>query len=161
MLIAVLGGIGLFLLGMILLTDGLKAVAGDALRVLLTKAVSNQWSGAAWGATITALLQSSSATSLVTMGLVSAGLLTFAQAVGVVVGANLGTTATGWIVALVGVKFSVSALALPVIAVGALLRLLGRGRWPSLGLALAGFGLLFLGLDALAEGMSGLSDRLT
>lgn len=160
MVVSTLGGIGLFLLGMILLTDGLKALAGDALRVVLTRAVSNPWTGATWGALLTVLIQSSTATSLITIGLVSAGLLTFPQAIGVTIGAGIGTTATGWLVALVGVQFSVTAAALPVVAVGATMRLLGNGRWPALGLAFAGCGLLFVGLDYLAAGMAGLSERM-
>ncbi|MBX3353618.1 MAG: Na/Pi cotransporter family protein [Phycisphaeraceae bacterium] len=159
MLVTLAGSIGLFLVGMILLTDGLKAVAGDALRRLLTKAVSNQWTGAMWGAILTALVQSSTATSLVTIGLVSAGLLTFTQAVGVILGANIGTTGTSWLVAAVGLKISLSTVALPMIAFGAVMRLFGKGRWSAMGFAIAGFGLLFVGIDGMATGMADLSER--
>jgi phosphate:Na+ symporter len=153
-----LGGIGLFLLGMILLTDGLKAVAGEALRRVLSRFVRGPFSALFSGAAVTILVQSSSATTLTTIGFVSAGLLTFPQAVGVLFGANLGTTSTGWIVAVLGLKISVGKLALPLIGVGALLRLLTRDRLAAAGLALAGFGLIFVGIDTLQAGMSHLAE---
>ncbi|MDZ7343636.1 MAG: Na/Pi symporter [candidate division KSB1 bacterium] len=153
-----LGGIGLFLLGMILLTDGLKAVAGEALRRVLSRFVRGPFSALLSGATVTMLVQSSSATTLTTIGFVSAGLLTFPQAVGVMFGANLGTTSTGWIVAVLGLKISVGKLALPLIGVGALLRLLTRDRLAAGGLALAGFGLIFVGIDTLQAGMAHLAE---
>lgn len=155
-----LGGIGLFLLGMILMTDGLKAAAGDALRDGLARLTGGAGKAMLSGMVITALVQSSSATVLTTIGFVSAGLLTFTQAVGLIFGANLGTTSTGWIVSLLGLKVSVSALALPLVGVGALARLLLRGRSASLGLALAGFGVIFVGIDMLQAGMGTLSSRI-
>ncbi len=151
---------GIFLLGMILLSDGLKAVAGDALRRTLERFTGGRLSAVASGAAVTALVQSSSATTITTIGFVSAGLLTFPAAVGVIFGANLGTSSTGWIVSLLGLKFKIGAVALPLVAVGALFRLLGRGRWSGWGLALAGFGLIFVGIDLLQVGMSGLADGL-
>jgi phosphate:Na+ symporter len=154
-----LGGIGLFLLGMVLLTDGLKALAGGALRRVLSRFTGGTFSALVSGATVTALVQSSSATTLATIGFVSAGLLTFPQAVGVLFGANVGTTSTGWLVAVLGFKVSVGAIALPLVGIGALLRLLGRDRAAALGLALAGFGLLFVGIDTLQAGMAGVADR--
>ena len=157
MLATILGGVGLFLLGMVLMTDGLKAVAGDALRRVLSRFVSGPVSALFSGVTVTALLQSSSATTLTTIGFVSAGLLTFPQAVGVILGANIGTTSTGWLVSLLGLKVNVSAVALPLVGVGALLRLLGRGRLTAAGLALAGFGLIFVGIDTLQAGMRDVS----
>src|SRR5690606_13279944 len=141
-----IGGIGLFLLGMVLLTDGLKAVAGDALRRALERSVRGRLSAVASGTAVTVLVQSSSATTLATIGFVSAGLLAFPRAVGVLLGASLGTTSTGWLVSLLGLKLSVTALALPLVASGALLRLLGRERWAAGGLAMAGFGLIFVGI---------------
>jgi phosphate:Na+ symporter len=154
-----LGGVGLFLLGMILMTDGLKAVAGDALRKVLGRFVSGPLSALFSGATVTALVQSSSATTLTTIGFVSAGLLTFPQAVGVIFGSNLGTTSTGWLVSLLGLKVNVGAVALPLVGVGALMRLLTRERMAALGLALAGFGLIFVGIDTLQQGMKELATR--
>jgi len=154
------GGVGIFLLGMILLTDGLKAAAGDALRRTLERFTGGRVSALLSGAAVTAVVQSSSATTLATIGFVSAGLLSFPSAVGVIFGANLGTTSTGWIVAVLGLRLRIGELAMPLVAVGALLRLLGRGRTRSLGLALAGFGLIFLGIEVLQGGMSGLAAQL-
>lgn len=159
MTLSLLGGIGLFLLGMLLLTDGLKAFAGDALRKALLRFTRRPVSAFASGALVTALVQSSSATTLATIGFVSAGLLTFAQALGVVFGASLGTTSTGWLVSVLGLKFSISTMALPLIAAGAGVRLFGRGRWRELGFALAGFGLIFVGIEYLQTGMAHLTER--
>lgn len=154
-----LGGIGLFLLGMILLTDGLKALAGGALRGVLTRSTSNRYQAVASGAAITAMVQSSSATTLATIGFVSAGLLPFAQAVGVIVGAAVGTTSTGWIVSLLGIKLSIGAIAMPLVGLGALARLLGKGRIANAGLALAGFGVIFVGIATLQTGMEGVASQ--
>jgi phosphate:Na+ symporter len=105
---------------------------------------------------VTALVQSSSATTVTMIGFVSAGLLTFPQSVGVILGANLGTTSTGWIVSVLGLKVSIGYYALPMVGAGAFMRLLARGRWRSFGLALAGFGLIFVGIEKLQAAMSGL-----
>jgi phosphate:Na+ symporter len=151
------GGIGLFLMGMTLLTDGLKSFAGDALRRALVRFTGRPVKAFASGALATALVQSSSATTVTVIGFVSAGLLTFPQAVGVVMGASLGTTSTGWIVSVLGLKVSVGYYALPLVGVGAFLKLLARGRWSSFGLAVAGFGLIFIGIDTLQRAMEGMS----
>lgn len=152
------GGIGLFLLGMVLLTDGLKTFAGGALRDALLRFTGTPVKAFVSGALVTLMVQSSSATTVALIGFVSAGLITFAQAVGVVLGASLGTTGTGWIVSVLGLKVSLGFYALPLVAAGALARLLGRGRARPLGLALAGFGLIFIGIEFLQQGMRGLSD---
>jgi phosphate:Na+ symporter len=156
----ILGGIGLFLLGMVLLTDGLKAVAGDSLRIVLSRFTGGPVRAFGTGLGLTCLVQSSSATVLATIGFVSAGLLTFPQAIGVVLGAAVGTTSTGWIVSLLGLKFSVSVIAFPLVGFGALARLLSGGRMASAGLALAGFGLIFIGIDVLRAGMEGMGSVL-
>jgi len=161
MLWQTLGGIGLFLLGMMLMTDGLKALAGSALRTILARMVRGPVSGVGWGAALTAMVQSSSATTMTTIGFVSAGLLSFPQAIGVIFGANLGTTSTGWIVSLLGFKLAIGTIAQPLIFLGVVLRLLGRDRAAAFGTTLAGFGLLFVGLDVLQAGMSGLSSHIT
>src|SRR5262245_4891785 len=158
--ISVLGGVGLFLLGMTVTTGGLKALAGSALRTALSKAAATPLRGSFWGAVVTLLVQSSSATTMTTIGLVSAGLLTFPQGLSLVLGANVGTTGTGWLVALIGVRVSLTAAALPMIFVGALIKLLGSGRVSGAGAALAGFGLVLFGLTTLQEGMGGLAERL-
>ncbi len=158
--IAILGGVGLFLLGMTVMTDGLKALAGSALRSVLGKAAATPLTGAFWGALITLLVQSSSAVTMTTIGLVNAGLLTFPQGLGLVFGANVGTTGTGWLVALLGVRVSLSAYALPLIFAGALAKLLGGGRSAAAGSALAGFALVLYGLTTLQQGMGGLAESL-
>ena len=137
------GGIGLFLLGMSLMTDSLKALAGEALRQWLVRFTDSSLKAMFSGITITVAVQSSTATTLATIGFVSAGVLTFSNAIGVIIGANIGTTSTGWMVALLGLKFSISQLALPLIAFGAILKLLAKDRLALIGMTIAGFGLLF------------------
>lgn len=152
------GGVGLFLLGMGLMTDGLKLAAGPALEGILANATKTRLRGLAAGIAVTALVQSSSAVTVAAIGFVNAGLLNLAQALWVLFGANVGTTMTGWLVALVGLKFKIDALALPLVGIGMILRLTGeRDRRGALGMALAGFGVLFLGIDMLKETFSGLS----
>jgi phosphate:Na+ symporter len=145
----------LFLLGMTVMTGGLKTLAGPALRTVLSKAAATPLRGAFWGAMVTLLVQSSGATTMTTIGLVSAGLLTFPQGLGLVLGANVGTTGTSWLVALIGVRVPLTAAALPMIFVGALIKLLGRGRVSAAGAALAGFALVLFGLTTLQQGMGG------
>lgn len=151
------GGIGLFLLGMALLSDGLVAFAGAALRRALLRFTGTPWRAFASGAITTVLIQSSTATTVTLIGFVGAGLIAYSQAVGVVIGASLGTTATGWFVAGLGLKINLGYYTLPLIGAGAFLRIMGRGRWRHLGLALAGFGMLFLGLSGMQDGMRGLA----
>lgn len=151
-----LGGIGLFLLGMSLMTDGLKLAAGPALGRILTYSTKTRIRGLASGALLTALVQSSSAITVAAIGFVNAGLLTLGQSLWVLFGSNVGTTMTGWLVALVGIKFKIDLLALPLIGIGMALRLSGEHtRRGAAGLALAGFGILFLGIDMLQVGFSG------
>jgi phosphate:Na+ symporter len=145
---------------MTIMTDGLKGLAGSSLRTVLGKAAATPLSGMFWGAIVTLLVQSSSATTMTTIGLVSAGLLTFPQGLGLVFGANVGTTGTGWLVALIGVRVSLSSYALPLIFVGALAKLMGGGRIAALGASLAGFALVLYGLSTLQEGMGGVAAQL-
>ena len=159
--IEALGGLGMFLLGMAVMTEGLRGAAGPALRIMLSRAARTPARGVAWGALATLVVQSSSATTMTTIGLVSAGMLSFPQAVGVIFGANLGTTSTGWLVAFVGLKFSIQLLALPLLFAGALLHVLGRGRIMAIGGAAAGFGLLLAGLGGLQSGLAGLSEHVS
>jgi phosphate:Na+ symporter len=145
---------------MAVMTDGLKALAGSALRIVLAKAAATSLSGTFWGAVVTLLVQSSSATTMTTIGLVSAGLLTFPQGLGLVFGANIGTTGTAWLVALFGVRISLTAYALPMVFVGALFKVIGKGRWAASGAALAGFALILVGLTTLQQGMGGVAEQL-
>lgn len=158
MAIDLIGGVGVFLLGMLLLTEGLKGLAGGALRRGLARFTRGRLAAVATGAVATAVIQSSSATTMTTIGLVAAGLLPMASAVAVILGANLGTTSTAWIVAYFGLKLDVSSVAMVAVAAGALLRLLGRGRLGATGLPLAGFGLLFVGIGLMQAAMADLAD---
>ena len=123
----VLGGIGLFLIGMMLLTDGLKQSAGDKLDLYLHRSTNTKRRGFFSGFLLTALVQSSSVVTVATIGFVNARLLSMGQAVWVVFGSNVGTTMTAWIVALIGFKVQVQLFALPMVGVGAFLQVLGRG----------------------------------
>lgn len=158
---SLLGGIGFFLLGMALMTQGMQAAAGDALRSLLTRFTRGTGSALTTGAVFTLIVQSSSITTLATIGFVSAGLLTFGQSIGVILGANLGTTATSWLVALIGFKVKIESFALPLVGAGALLHLFTKGRKSHLGLMLAGFGLLFVGIDQLQLAMADVGERFS
>ena len=152
------GGLGLFLLGMTMMTDGLKLAAGPALERVLTRATRTRWHALTSGALMTAVVQSSSAVTVAAIGFVNAGLMRLAPALWVLFGANVGTTMTGWIVALVGLKFKIGALALTLIGVGVVARLTGAGeRRGALGSAVAGLGLLFLGIAMLQEAFVGVA----
>ncbi len=153
------GGLALFLLAMSMMTDGLKVFGGQGLKVLLRDWTSNAARGVFTGALVTAVVQSSSAVTVATIGFVNAGVLSLRQALGVIFGSNVGTTMTGWLVSLVGFGFKIEALALPILAVGVATRLLASGkRVQGLGDALAGFGLFFLGLAILKSAFAGLTD---
>lgn len=158
-----LGGVGLFLLGMNLLTDGLKLAAGDGLRAILRRWTGTPIRGLSAGAMLTGLVQSSSAVTVATIGFVNAGLLTLNQAVWVIFGANIGTTMTGWLVSLIGLRIDVGAMALPFIGIGMLGRLVSasRPRASGIGQAVAGFGLFFLGIGILKDGFGELIPQLS
>ena len=153
----IFGGLGLFLLAIGMMTDGLKLAAGNALRTLLATWSKTPFRGVVSGAAMTALVQSSSAVTVASLGFVNAGLLSMRHALGIVYGANIGTTMTGWLVALVGFKLNIQAVALPMIGVGMLLKLLKPNtRLASLGIAIAGFGLFFVGIDSLKTAFEGI-----
>jgi phosphate:Na+ symporter len=156
MISLLLGGIGLFLLGMWMMTDGLKLAAGNALQTILRLATSSSWRGLAAGILITAIVQSSSVVTVATIGFVNAGLLDLTRSVWVIFGTNLGTTMTGWLVAVIGVKIEAVPLALPLLGGGMLLRLAlaARPRLAGVGQALAGFGAFFLGIGFLQQGFA-------
>lgn len=154
-----LGGIGLFLLGMRLMTDGLTTAAGDTLRVILGAATRSRGRAIFSGILITTLVQSSSAVIFTTIGFVNASLLGLPQAVGVIFGSNLGTTLTSWIVALIGFNLDLQVIALPAVGIGMALSVaLGKGQYGALGRAMAGFGLFFLGIDVLKDAFDGIGD---
>lgn len=149
----VMGGVGLFLLGMVLMIEGLKTIAGDRLRHILHRFTGTRISSIISGAFATAMVQSSSATTVVTLGFVSAGLITFLQAIGIIFGANLGATSTSWIVTMLGLKLKIGLFAFPMVFCGALMRLLGKEKIAVIGYIIAGFGLIFVGIDIMQAGM--------
>ncbi len=151
------GGLGLFLLSVGMITDGLKTAAGASLRNLLANWTRTPLHGIFAGIGITAVVQSSSAVTVATIGFVNAGIIEMRRALGIIFGSNIGTTMTGWLVAIIGFNIKVEAFALPLIGIGMILRLTGGdSRRASLGLALAGFGLFFIGIDVLKDAFEGL-----
>jgi len=145
-----LGGLGLFIFGMRIMSDGLKKVAGKKLRAVLSAVSSNRVIACVTGTVITSIIQSSSATTVMLVGFVDAGLLTLAQAIGVVLGANIGTTVTAQLIA-----FNISNYALPAIAVGVLFRFfIISKKWQNRGEVLLGFGILFFGLATMKTGLA-------
>lgn len=143
------GGIGLFLFGMMVMTDALKALASGRMRAALGQFTTTPLRGVLSGAIGTALLQSSSAVILTVIGFVGAGLMSFPQALGVIFGANIGTTATGWMVSVLGLKLQLGTVALPLLCLAALGAAVTRGVKRQVGMALAGFSLIFLGLEMM------------
>jgi phosphate:Na+ symporter len=158
MLLTAAGGLGIFLLAMAMMTEGLKVFGGERLKRSLETWTSTPLRGVAAGALATALVQSSSAVTVATIGFVNAGILLLQHSLGVIFGANVGTTMTGWLVSIVGFGFKIEAFALPIIALGVGWRLaVADKRLRGLGEAVAGFGLFFLGLAILKDAFSGLA----
>lgn len=147
----IVGALGLFLFGMKSMSDGLQKLAGDKMRTILSKMTSNRFSGVLTGLGVTTLIQSSSATTVMVVSFVNAGLLTLTGAIAVIMGANIGTTVTAWIISLFGFKFSISVIIFPVIAIATPFMFI-KGK-ESLGEFLIGFALLFMGLEALKAGV--------
>lgn len=142
-----IGGLGLFLLGMQLMSEGLQKSSGDSLKKILEKLTTNRLIGTGVGAVVTAIIQSSSATTVMVVGFVNAGLMSLTQALSVILGANIGTTITGQII-----SFKISGIALPCIGIGAVLYIFFRKpALQYLGQIVMGFGLLFLGMDTMTE----------
>jgi phosphate:Na+ symporter len=156
-----LGGLGMFLLAMLVMTEGLRGLAGNSLHSWLTLFTRSPATGALTGTVVTGLLQSSSATIVATVGFVAAGLLTFPQSLGVVLGANVGTTITGWLVAFFGFKLKLGIAAMPLVLGGMLLKIFSRGRLAEAGKAMAGFALMLIGIGLMQSGMSALEGMVT
>ena len=152
-----LGALGMFLYGMNLMSSGLQKAAGDKLRGFLTAMTSNPFKGVMTGLGITSLIQSSSATTVMVVSFVNAGLLTLAQAIGVIMGANIGTTVTAWMVAWLGFKADISILAIPLMAVGFLCSNSKKNQRQNIGELVVGFSLLFLGLSFMKESVPDLN----
>ncbi len=152
-----LGALGMFLYGMNLMSSGLQKAAGDKLRGFLSAMTSNPFKRVMTGVGITALIQSSSATTVMVVSFVNAGLLTLVQAIGVIMGANIGTTVTAWLVAWLGFKADISVLAVPLMLVGFLFSNSKKNKNKNIGELVVGFSLLFLGLSLMKESVPDLS----
>ena len=146
-----LGAMGMFLYGMNLMSSGLQKAAGDRLRGFLSAMTSNPFKRVLTGVGITALIQSSSATTVMVVSFVNAGLLTLVQAIGVIMGANIGTTITAWMVSLLGFKADISILAVPLMLLGFLFSNSKKNQQKNIGELIVGFSLLFLGLSFMKE----------
>ena len=144
-----IGSLGLFLYGLKIMSEGLQKVAGDRLRSILTAMTTNQVTGVLTGVLITALIQSSSATTVMVVSFVNAGLLTLAESISVIMGANIGTTVTAWIISIFGFKVDMAAFALPLLAIALPLIFSGKSNRKSVGEFIFGFSFLFMGLSYL------------
>ncbi|MDE6119745.1 MAG: Na/Pi cotransporter family protein [Muribaculaceae bacterium] len=150
-LLCLLGAVGLFLYGMKVMSEGLQKAAGDRLRNILGAMTRNRLTGTITGFIITALIQSSSASTVMVVSFVNAGLMTLAQSMAVIMGANVGTTFTAWVIALFGFKVNMSAFMLPLIGIAVPLLFASSSRKKSIGEFLIGFAFLFMGLDLISE----------
>ena len=157
-ILTLLGALGMFLYGMNLMSGGLQKAAGSKMRGMLTAMTSNPFKGVLTGLGITTVIQSSSATTVMTVGFVNAGLLTLSQAVGVIMGANIGTTVTAWLVSLLGFKADISLFAVPLMAVGFILSLSKSDKRRHISELIVGFSLLFLGLSLMKESVPDLKE---
>ena len=158
-LLTLVGALGMFLYGMNIMSSGLQKAAGSGLRQLLGAMTSSPFKGVLTGFGVTAVIQSSSATTVMVVGFVSAGLLTLAQAIGVIMGANIGTTMTAWIISIFGFKADVSALAVPLMALGFVMSLSKKDKIRNISEFIIGFCLLFLGLSLMKESVPDLKSH--
>lgn len=150
-ILSLLGSLALFLFGMKTMSEGLEKFAGDRLRNILAAMTKNRFMGVVTGITVTALIQSSSATTVMVVSFVNAGLMNLAQAIGVIMGANVGTTVTAWIISAVGFKVNIAAFAIPLLAIGMPLIFGSNSKRKSIGEFIFGFAFLFMGLNFLQE----------
>ena len=150
-ILTLLGSLGLFLYGMTLMSEALQKVAGDKLRNILAAMTSNSVSRILTGLFITAVIQSSSATTIMVVSFVNAGLLSLVQSIGVIMGANIGTTFTAWLISLLGFKADIAVLAIPLIGIGFGFMMCKAKKKKSIGELIIGFALLFLGLSFLKD----------
>ncbi|MDR2470892.1 MAG: Na/Pi cotransporter family protein, partial [Treponema sp.] len=156
---SIAGSLGLFLYGMKVMSDGIQQAAGQRMQKALSFMTGNRLSAVLTGFGVTAIIQSSSATTVMVVSFVNAGLLTLTQAIGVIMGANIGTTVTAWIVSIIGFSLKLGALALPAVGIGFIMSMIkwNKGKYRELGMTVLGFGLLFMGLDLLTKSMPRLS----
>ena len=156
-ILTLFGALGMFLYGMNLMSSGLQKAAGDKLRGLLSSMTSTPFKGVMTGVGVTATIQSSSATTVMVVSFVNAGLLTLTQAIGVIMGANIGTTITAWMVAFLGFKADISILAVPLMLLGFLFSNSKKSNKQSIGELIVGFSLLFLGLSFMKDSVPDLN----
>lgn len=150
-ILEVLGSLGMFLYGMKIMSESLQKISGERLRAIMHAMTGNRFSGLSTGFTVTCLVQSSSASTVMIVSFVNAGLLTLAGAISMILGANLGTTTTFWIISILGFKFSISAIALPIIGIALPMIFSRKPKLRNTGEFLIGFGVLFLGLMFLRD----------
>ena len=156
-ILTLLGALGMFLYGMTLMSEGLQKVAGSRLRSILSAMTANSFTRILTGTLITAVIQSSSATTVMVVSFVNAGLLSLTQAVGVIMGANIGTTVTSWLISLLGFTADISALSIPLIGFGFAFMMFKSQRRKNIGEMIIGFAMLFLGLSFLKDSVPDLS----
>lgn len=157
LLLQIAGSLGLFLFGMKIMSEGIQKAAGNRMKAILRFMTGNRFAAVFTGLAITAIIQSSSATTVMVVSFVNAGLMNLTQSIGVILGANIGTTVTGWLVAILGFKVKVSALAIPAIGIGFPFLFIKKLKRQDLGEILIGFGLLFLGLSFLKNSVPDIS----
>ena len=158
-LLQLIGALGFFIFGMKIMSDGIQKVAGSKMRSILSKMTSNRFLGITTGFLITALLQSSSATTVMIVSFVNAGLLSLVESIGVIMGANIGTTITAWLIAILGFKVKISSIALPIIAIGFPMMFASKANIRSWAEVFIGFALLFMGLDELKNSVPDLKQN--
>jgi phosphate:Na+ symporter len=156
LLLRLAGGLCMFLFGMKMMSDGIQQSAGDRLRKTLNYMTGTRFTGILTGFVVTGIVQSSSAVTVMVVSFVNAGLLTLTQSIGVIMGANIGTTVTAWIVSLIGFNLNISSLAIPAVGIGFIMSIV-KWKHKSIGDIIMGFGFLFLGLFFLTQEMSGIS----
>ena len=149
--LTLLGAVGMFLYGMKVMSEGLQKIAGDRMRSILSTMTRNRFAGVLTGILITALIQSSSASTVMVVSFVNAGLMTLAESMAVIMGANIGTTATAWIISIFGFKVNIYALAVPIIGIAVPMLFMQKNKWKSTGEFLIGFSVLFLGLQYISS----------
>ncbi len=157
--LTLIGALGFFIYGMKVMSDGIQKVAGSKMRSILSKMTSTRFLGITTGFILTALLQSSSATTVMIVSFVNAGLLSLVESIGVIMGANIGTTITAWLISLLGFKVKISSIALPIIAIGFPMMFSSKSNIKAWAEVLIGFALLFMGLDELKNSVPNLKEN--
>ena len=156
-ILTILGSLGLFLYGMKIMSEALQKIAGDKMRQILSRMTSRPISGVATGALVTSVIQSSSATTVMTVSFANAGLLSLAGAIAVIMGANIGTTITAWIISIFGLKFSIATITVPILALAIPFIFANKDKLKSIGEFIIGFALLFLGMEMMKNSIPDIS----